>query len=275
MRFFNFALPFISGLLLYNAGISQTVAVLPLAKHSFIVIAHRGDHTRAPENTLQAYQNAIDAGADYVEIDLRTTKDSQLVIMHDASLYRMTGIQLLVNELTFDSLRLLRVRDTANKNWGSFPIPSFKEVLRLCRNRINIYLDFKNATAAAAMKEIRAAGMEKQIVVYINTPNQLVDWQKTAPEIPLMVSLPGTYTRKEQVTDFLKQYPISILDGNYYGYTTEMVAAANLLKIPVWPDIQSQEEHLNWDKAILLGIQGLQTDHPGALITYLKNKNLR
>ena len=47
---------------------------LPLARHKFIVIAHRGDHVLVPENTLAAYENGIKNGVDFVEIDLRTTK---------------------------------------------------------------------------------------------------------------------------------------------------------------------------------------------------------
>lgn len=66
-------------------------ATIPKSKNDFAVIAHRGNHTNAPENTLIAYLNAITAGADYIETDLRTTKDSQLVIMHDASVNRMTN----------------------------------------------------------------------------------------------------------------------------------------------------------------------------------------
>lgn len=54
-------------------------APLPKTAHQFIVVAHRGDHTQAPENTLTAFENAIREGVDYVEIDLRTTKDSQLI----------------------------------------------------------------------------------------------------------------------------------------------------------------------------------------------------
>ena len=55
---------------------------LPTAKNKIIVIAHRGDHTMAPENSLLSIQNAIDDGVDYVELDIRTTQDSQLVLMH-------------------------------------------------------------------------------------------------------------------------------------------------------------------------------------------------
>ena len=117
-------------------------ALIPKIKHKVIVIAHRGDHTHAPENTLAAYQNAIDDGADFVEIDLRQTMDSQLVIMHNDNILKMTGYDAEVKNMLFDSLRSKKVRDPFYTEYGLFNIPTFKEVLALCKGKINIYLDF-------------------------------------------------------------------------------------------------------------------------------------
>jgi glycerophosphoryl diester phosphodiesterase len=100
---------------------------LPEPKHQFIVVCHRGDHEHAPENTQTAYANAIKAGADYVEIDLRTTADSQLVIMHDASVDRMTTGTGQVKDLTWDQLKQLKVKDKShpecNGRWSSISTP--------------------------------------------------------------------------------------------------------------------------------------------------------
>src|ERR1041385_990455 len=73
---------------------------VPTARHKFIVICHRGDHVIYPENTLAAYAEAIKNGADYVEIDLRTTKDSALVSMHDGTVNRMTNAKGNVKDMT-------------------------------------------------------------------------------------------------------------------------------------------------------------------------------
>src|ERR1700729_4020868 len=67
------------------AKMNAQTAPLPESKHKFIVIAHRGDHVDVPENTIAAFENGIKNDVDYVEIDLRTSKDSVLVIMHDAT----------------------------------------------------------------------------------------------------------------------------------------------------------------------------------------------
>src|SRR5580704_12585539 len=173
---------------------AQFGANIPKSTHPFIVVAHRGNHTRAPENTMSAFEHAIKAGVDYIEIDLRTTFDSQLIIMHDASVDRMTNGKGFVKDMTLETIRKLKVKDKMHPEWGEFDIPLFKEVLALCRGRMNIYLDFKNASPATAFKEIMEYGMGKNVVVYINEEKQYYDWRKTAPGMPLMISLPKGVT---------------------------------------------------------------------------------
>jgi glycerophosphoryl diester phosphodiesterase len=224
---------------------------------------------------LQAYANAIAAGADYVEIDLRTTADSQLVIMHDATVDRMTDGKGQVKDMRYDSLRTLRVRNKQHPEWGDYPIPTFDEVLRLCKDKIYIYLDFKNADPAVAYAQIARYGMEKQVVVYINAPRQFVEWRRVAPAMPLMVSLPGTIRDSAALRNFLDTYHPDVLDGGFNEYTPEMVRAAAANGVPVVPDIQGPNESpAGWEPAMQKGFRGLQTDHPGELVAWLKEKGI-
>ncbi len=248
-------------------------APIPKSKNAFVVISHRGNHVAAQENTLAAFQNAINVGADYVEIDLRTSKDSQLVIMHDATVNRMTNGTGKVSDLNWAELKQLKVIDKNHSEWSEQSIPLFREVLKLCKGKINIYLDFKNADVSTSYQALRKAGMQYSVIVYINAAHQLVEWKKIAPQIPLMVSLPDSIQSAAQLNIFLDQYKIHLLDGSYKDYTVEMVNAAKAKNIPVWPDIQSATEGPEqWEKAINTGFTGLQTDHPEAMVNYLKNR---
>ena len=272
----KFSLLFLILLVTMTIVQGQTLAPLPAARHAFIVVSHRGDHEHAPENTLAAYANAIKAGADYVEIDLRTTADSQLVIMHDASVDRMTSGTGLVKDLTWDQLHLLKVKDKSHPEWGESDIPLFSQVLELCKGKIYIYLDFKNADPAAAYKEIIRYGMERQVVVYINAAQQFYKWREAAPAMPLMVSLPGTVRNTDSLIAFLNRTRVEILDGNYDQYTEDMVAMAGKTGHTVLPDIQGPNENpALWDIALQKGLKGLQTDHPEELIGYLKKRQMR
>jgi glycerophosphoryl diester phosphodiesterase len=251
------------------------MAALPVAKHKFIVIAHRGDHVLVPENTIAAYENGIKNGVDFVEIDLRTTKDSVLVIMHDATVDHMTNGKGKISDLTYAELKNLQVIDKTKDTSRIYRIPTFEEVLKTCRNKIYIYLDYKDADVQQAYRMIKQYGMEKQIIVYINSSAQFVEWRKRVPAMPLMLSLPEDVKTEEQLKQFLREAPVDLLDGNYSDYNKVVLEAATKAGIVAWPDIQGRNEDKNWDSALELGFKGLQTDHPAALIAYLKNKGLR
>ncbi len=262
-------------LILSVVAVAQ-VTPLPATKHKTIVIAHRGDHTHAPENTLAAYQNTIEDGADFVEIDLRTTKDSQLVIMHNATIDHMTAQQGEIKSFTLDALRQIKVREPLHPEWGMYTIPTFKEVLQLCKGKINIYLDFKDASVAQTYQEIIDAGMENNMVVYINEPHQFEEWGTIAPNMPLMISLPKAVKTKSEMNEVLHTFDIDILDGDYTEYNPETVKAATEKHIPIWADVQSKDEGPDqWNAALKLGLAGMQSDHPKALIDFLIQKGMR
>jgi glycerophosphoryl diester phosphodiesterase len=249
---------------------------VPKPRHKYIVIAHRGDHTIYPENTIQAYEQAIKNGADYIEIDLRTTADGRFVSLHDASVNRMTDGKGQIKDLTLEQIENLKVSVKSKPDTALYRIPTFEQILKLCRDKIYIYIDFKEADATATYNMLKQYHMENQALVYINKPSQFTDWRKNGPKMPLMVSLPDSVKGTEAMRKFINQYRPDVLDGNYSGYDNQMVAFANAIGLPVWPDAQSPlEGPAVWDKAIASGLKGLQTDNPPALIKYLEQKGLR
>lgn len=269
----RFLIVLLSCLAWINANAQPNSA--PKARHSFIVICHRGDHVIYPENTLAGYAQAIANGADYVEIDLRTTKDSALVSIHDATLNRMTNGKGAVKDMTLSEIEQLQVKSRDSSDKAIYRVPTFEEVIKLCKDKIYIYIDFKNASAAATYAMLKKYGMEKQVLVYINGIQQFIDWRHVAPDMPLMFSMPNSVKDIEGMKTFISQVKPDILDGGWKEYTKEMVQYATDQHIPVWPDIQGKDEDKDWDAAIALGFKGLQTDHPAALIKVLSEKGLR
>jgi glycerophosphoryl diester phosphodiesterase len=244
-------------------------APLPKAKRAFVVIAHRGDHTNAPENTLAALKNAIQIGADYVEVDLRTTKDGHIVNLHDATVDRTTDGKGPVAEKTLEEVRALKVRDARWPDRKPERIPTFEDILRIARGRVLLYLDCKEIDPARVVALLRKFRMEQSVVVY-DDPAGCAAWKKVAPHIPVMTSPPREARSVSALEQFWRAYPVEILDGSALFYTPELVAAAKQWGTAVWPDIQNPGENsTQWNRALEMGVQGLQTDHPGALIAYL------
>lgn len=256
-------------MLFSNAG-QPPVAKLPVSKHQFIVIAHRGSHLVKPENTLEAIEAAIAAGADYVEADLRTTKDGHLVLCHDKSVDRTTDGKGLVKDLS--SSEIFKLTTTGNDKMVC-RVPDFESVLKVCKDRINIYLDFKDADVPQTYRMLKQAGMEHHVVVYLNKAEQYAAWRQTDPSIPLMGSLPDTVDTKEKFDRFSEKIRLQVLDNAADSLFVNDLKAAG---ISVWLDVQGADESPEkWMNAMNKGIQGMQTDHPEALVKYLQQNNLR
>lgn len=243
---------------------------LPATRNKFIVVAHRGNHVNVPENTVAAIEETIRCGADYAELDLRTTKDGQLVLMHNATVDKMTNGKGNVADLTLAEIKQLQVRSTDGK---VYRVPTFAEALQACKGRLNIYLDFKAADVPETWKQLQAAGMEKQVIVYLNEKAQYQAWRSTAPEVPLMASVPDGISTPEQLESFLEKVRIAVSDNITQP---EMIAVARKYHVAIWLDVQTPTEGpSDWQAAMSRGIQGVQTDHPEALINYLNAHQLR
>ncbi|WP_436486814.1 glycerophosphodiester phosphodiesterase family protein [Chitinophaga sp. ARDCPP14] len=238
---------------------------LPATRNKFVVVAHRGNHVSVPENTVAAIEETIRCGADYAELDLRTTKDGQLILLHNPTVDKMTNGTGNVTDLTLAEIQKLQVRSADGK---VYRVPTFAEALQACKGKLNIYLDFKAADVPETWRQLQAAGMEKQVVVYLNEKKQYKAWRETAPEVPLMASLPEEIKTPEQLEAFLKKIRIAVLDNIT---DPAMLAVTGKYNTAVWLDVQSPDEGpASWQAAMGKGIQGVQTDHPEALITWLK-----
>lgn len=138
-----------------------------------LLFAHRGGAALAPENTLEAFHNAVEAwGADILEMDVRRTRDGRLVVLHDATVDRTTDGTGAVAELTFDELRELdagyRFVDPDGRHsfrGRDVRVPLFRDVLRrLPQVRLNV--DAKSSDAAPHLVAlVREEGAEGRVLL--------------------------------------------------------------------------------------------------------------
>lgn len=97
-------------------------------------IAHRGFPSKAPENSIPAFELAALSEAHFgIECDIQQTKDNQFVVFHDDNLKRMTRKDLILSDLTYDELKLIKIKSGKNvKKYPDLSIPLFKEYLDIC-----------------------------------------------------------------------------------------------------------------------------------------------
>ena len=105
-----------------------------------LVACHRGDWRNWPENSLAAIESVIGMGADIMELDLKLTKDSVLVVCHDRTIDRTTSGKGRVCDITYDSIRRC-VLKTGHGVKTTHRMPTLREALEVCKDRIVVNVD--------------------------------------------------------------------------------------------------------------------------------------
>jgi len=122
---------------------SQTDADSIKNKYPIRVIAHRGASGQAPENTLAAFQKAIELGANYVELDVHLSKDGEVIVIHDATLDRTTNGIGKVNEKSLAELQQLNASKLFAEKYPDERIPLLDEALKLTKSKAILLIEIK------------------------------------------------------------------------------------------------------------------------------------
>lgn len=133
------------------------------------VVAHRGDWRHAPENSVAAIEHSIDVGVDVVELDLQLTRDSVLIVMHDAALDRTTTGKGKVADWTLDSIRTLRLKNGCGIH-TKHSVPTLEEALLAAKGRVLVNLDKADRYFDLVVPVLERTGTTRQIVMKGSKP---------------------------------------------------------------------------------------------------------
>ena len=155
------------------------------------IYAHRGlfDNKKIVENTISAFKKTL-LNSINIELDVRLTKDKKIIVFHDASIKRLTGIDTLVKDMTYDELSKINLLNTTDK------IPLLEEVLTLVRGKVNLLIEIKE-------------NFSNKVLIDLN--KLLLDYNGKV----LLQSFNPIIIRKMAHTS-LKRYKIGILLTNEY-----------------------------------------------------------
>jgi glycerophosphoryl diester phosphodiesterase len=159
-----------------------------------LVVAHRGASAEQPENTLRAFDAAVDLGADAVEFDVRMSADGNAVVVHDPAVDRTTGGHGLVRDLTLAELKGLRVRSPHGGDQDE--IPTLDETLALLSGRVAIDVEIKNIPGEpdhdadrqevvdATLRALDGAGFSGAVLISSFNPASIAHAHAAAPDVP-------------------------------------------------------------------------------------------
>lgn len=244
-------------------------------KTEILVCAHRAYHKFAPENSIVSIEKAIETNIDIVEVDVNTTKDGILILMHDNSIDRTTNGQGYVSDFTFTELNklFLKINDSVTLH----KIPTLSEVLSVAKGKIILNLDIKRVDVAKLYQQLKVNKMQNGVFSFI--------WDKR--KIEKILAIDSTYavlpevSNREEITYYLENVVSKLQHFNEQSFTNENVTWAKTQGIEIFMNslFEIDTEFINGntrniDKIIDLKPAIIQTDHPLLLKEYLKSKGL-
>ena len=250
---------------------AQAAPATPGAKpKTIMVISHRGEHLHHPENTLPAYQRAIDAGADFFEVDVQTTADGKLVLMHDNTVDRTTAAKGPIKSMTFDQMRALDPGAKFSAEFAGTKVPTFDEALDLAHGKIGVYVDTKNADPQQLVDTIVKHDMQDHVVIYGN-PFFLYEVHKIRPDLKVMPEAQSVDICRLLV----KNMQLKVLAYSAGDWNPETIACAQKVDADLYVDRMGKTDApAGWQEAIDMGATGIQTDRPAELVEWLRSVHM-
>jgi len=254
----------------------------------FLVIAHRGGSSLGPENTLYKFHNAVKMGVDVLEMDVRSTKDKQLIILHDNSVTRTTdGTGAVENYILAELKKLDAAHRWSPDNGRSFPlrnqgikIPTLSEIFTgFPHTRVNLELkDTRSETIQSLCHLIQSHHMTEKVIVASFDAGALKDFRAACPQVATSAGssevllfyglqklyLESVYTPKPHAL----QVPFSFQGLNIVNSRFVEAAHSRNMRVHVWTvnDIDSMKQ------LIEIGVDGIMTDYPQRLLVLLREQ---
>jgi glycerophosphoryl diester phosphodiesterase len=247
------------------------------------VMAHRGLSGLYPENTLLAFEQAVRAGAEYIELDVHMSRDGEVVVCHDAELERTTNRRGLIRELSYAEVAAADAGYNFADANGGFPfrgerlsIPRLAEVLAAF-GQINFVLEIKQVepSLVAAMSEVvEKAGMRRRVLIASEHQRPLDEARRMMPGVPTNFSAAETAEFFGRLVNGMEGYrpPGDALQippehRSLRLVTEQSVAGVRALglEMHVW----TVNEPAEAQAFLRMGVHGIITDFPDLILALL------
>lgn len=243
------------------------------------LFAHRGASAAVPENTLEAFRTALEVGSPYLEMDVHSSADGQIMVIHDSSVSRTTGRRGRIENMTFDAIRRLDAGYRFSLDHGrTFPyrdkglvIPTLEEVLEAFPNtRLNIEIKRSREGIEAGVAELLAkyeaservviAAQEHDILVRFRALDSTVLTSFSKVEVREFLS---KVRSKKDLGDY-RPPGFALQVPEYFGLRRVLspclIEAAHRLRLEV--HVWTVNQPLQIARLIDWGVDGIMTDDP-------------
>ncbi|GAB1452138.1 hypothetical protein MASR2M47_21940 [Draconibacterium sp.] len=270
-------------LFIYSFGSAQSIDKILAKFHDansdyVMVAAHRAGHNGFVENSIPAIQHAIDLGVDIIELDVKVTKDSVVVLNHDGKIDRTTNGKGNPEEYTWKELQKFRLK-MPDGTLTNERLATFEEALNMAKGKAMIDIDIKTGNLKPVVDAIKKTGMQSQVFFFDNDYDALKEVLSLMPEALLM---PRAYSY-EMADSALKVFTPAVIHIDESFYSHELTSLIRGKNARIWINALGEQDYLihegETEKALknLLkhGANIIQTDEPELLIPLLELRGSR
>lgn len=226
-------------------------------------VAHRGASAERPENTLAAFELAIEHGADVIEADVRRTADGALLVLHDPDLDRTTSGSGPLREIGADEARRLDAG-------GGQPIPTVAEVLELAGRRVRVNLDLKEVEVVEpTVRLVHDSGMVDHVTFISFLPEAWDLLERLSPESPSVHLVDSAASLAGLTMGDTGSQSVMAGVGVPYGMVSyDLTERLHRYGTNVYAWTVNDEAEMR--RLIDCGVNGIVTDRPAALAEVLR-----
>ena len=245
--------------MLSTSAIIALLSILPLRPdgHEVEVVAHRGANRIAPENTMAAARMCHQLGLDWVEVDVRMSRDGVFYVFHDELLSRTTGRLGLFRVTDSKTIDTLDAGSWFGDHYAGEPVPKLREILEWARGRIRIYLDLKHVDVARLVELLDETEMREDVFAWSGNSGYMRSLREIAPDIKLKCNV-----RSRDAFDQVKEtFDPEIVEVGTSALSKELIAHVQSHGVKVMMYTKAPDADA-FRKAIQLGADMVNIDHP-------------
>jgi glycerophosphoryl diester phosphodiesterase len=245
---------------------------------SVSAIAHRGFSKAAPENTMAAYKKAIELGPDFMECDVRRTKDGQLIVIHDKTVDRTTNGKGLVADMTIAELRQLDAGSWFGPEFAGEKLPTLEEALDLSKGKVVLVIEIKEeGTEDRVVEMIKSREMSGEVMICSFHYKVGVRMPALDPQIPFspIIYIPEPVGPDEAVrlADEAAAVNGSIWAVNYKAINPALVEATHAANMLLESWTVDAEDDIR--RMVEMGVDVIGSNDVGLLIKILRQMGAR
>lgn len=245
-----------------DEGLQKQVRTVQFPK-KVQVIAHRGANAFAPENTVPAFEKAVALGVDFVEIDVRQSKDGVNFILHDSTLDRTTTGTGNARSFDFAAIQGLSAGKGYDGRFESVKVPTLEDVCiavdhanKKYERATTFYVDCKDPVVPDMLKTLKKYGFLDSCLFY-GSERLLLSLRKLEPQVRIMPALGGPVGMEEMIEE-VKPYAF---DASWKNLTKELVDKAHANGVKIFVDAPGNATVKELRAVMDMGVDGIQTDN--------------